>query len=370
MPKSGKGRSASNKTRWREQAHAQADVTLDDFANSKASGGRLKKAASNSLVREAKHLQGSATDDLEWFEKDLDDFDIDFASRNQIPWDQEDEEDEEANEQKSSGDKSRRCNTRNKGKTKQENFDGGTSYPLDLWYILSDYIQPEDVKIFACICKNALAVVNSFRFWLRLYQRYYKNGIILPERLQPECIIRPRGLRARVIRSLYYTYPSFANRLRATQPFDDKSHTLVRSQCILTWHEKVKNNWNFYFKFLRILSDRHEFGVKKKGRGISDLLQILDDINNNSEDGYQVLQVTCQTFIPTPVVIGLKLAQVTFNMNLCQPCHYRLRLIFDTTMYGSTFREHSASGTVVTLEPVASIRVLDWWHPQYPHTTD
>lgn len=309
-------------------------------------------------------MQATAKEDLEWFEKDLDDFDIDFTNRDEIMWDQE----EETDEQKSCVDKARRCNTRNKGKTKEKHFKGGVSYPLDLWYILSDYIQPEDVMTFACICKSALAVVNSPRFWLRLYQRYYKNTVILPERLQPECIIRPRGLRARVIRSLYYTYPSFIDRLRTAQPFDDKSHSLVRSRCILTWHEKVKNSWNFYFKFLRISGNKHEFGVIKKGRGIADLLRILDDINANSEYGFQVLQVTCKNLIPTPVVIGLDLAQVTFNMS--GSCQYRLRLIFDASTYGSTFREQSASDTVVTLEPVASIRVLDWWHPQYPHITD
>lgn len=48
---------------------------------------------------------------------------------------------------------------------------GGAVYPLDIWFLLSEYIHPEDVATFACICQSTLHVVNTAKFWFSLYKR-------------------------------------------------------------------------------------------------------------------------------------------------------------------------------------------------------
>ena len=49
--------------------------------------------------------------------------------------------------------------------------DGGIEYPLDIWFLISEHIRPEDVSTFARICKSALHVVSTAKFWFHLYRR-------------------------------------------------------------------------------------------------------------------------------------------------------------------------------------------------------
>lgn len=46
----------------------------------------------------------------------------------------------------------------------------GIDYPLDIWFILSEYIPPEAVAKFARICKSSYYVTNTAKFWLNLYK--------------------------------------------------------------------------------------------------------------------------------------------------------------------------------------------------------
>jgi len=342
MPKNLKKKDAR-----RHLAVPQADITLNDFANSNSSGRKLKKPATNAITREVKQLQlhTSSEDHLDWFEKDYDDYVFSSTEDENALW-------SEDVEQKPTSKHTRKGNNKVQKKKLVEE-DTGQRYPLDVWFLISEYLYPEDIAVFACICKDALTVVSSMKFWLSIYKRYYKRDANLPMRLQPECMERPRSLRACVIRSLYYTYPLFVDRIRMASAFDDKTHLLVKRRCVLMWYQKVKNLWNFNFKF-RTGAMKFEQAERK------DLLELLDDIHANSEEGCQVLQVSCKHFIPTPIVMGMILASV--NLNTSQKMHhYRLRLTFDSTQYIK-----STNGILVTLEPVANIRVLDWWHPQYP----
>lgn len=66
--------------------------------------------------------------------------------------------------------------SRRRRKTASEGGDDdGVEYPLDIWYLISEYIRPEDVSTFARICKSALHVVSTAKFWFRLYRRYKYN---------------------------------------------------------------------------------------------------------------------------------------------------------------------------------------------------
>ena len=59
-----------------------------------------------------------------------------------------------------------------RGGTKPRAVDGdGVMYPVDLWYLIGSYVAPEDVRTFACICRDTHIVAHSARFWLSLYRR-------------------------------------------------------------------------------------------------------------------------------------------------------------------------------------------------------
>lgn len=55
-----------------------------------------------------------------------------------------------------------------------ESSQGGVDYPIDVWFLISEYLKPEDVGTFAAICRSSCAVVNSAKFWFSLYKRYVK----------------------------------------------------------------------------------------------------------------------------------------------------------------------------------------------------
>lgn len=73
--------------------------------------------------------------------------------------------------------------------------------------------------------------------------RHYKAVPNLPERLQPECMVRLYGLRACVIRALHYTYPPFVNKLKAVTTFEGDPHNLTKRQCVLMWHKVCQDSF-------------------------------------------------------------------------------------------------------------------------------
>ena len=46
----------------------------------------------------------------------------------------------------------------------------GVDYPLDVWFIISEYIRPEAVGKFAQICRSSYHVVTTGKFWFHLYK--------------------------------------------------------------------------------------------------------------------------------------------------------------------------------------------------------
>lgn len=65
----------------------------------------------------------------------------------------------------------------------------------------------------------------------------------MPERLQPECMVRHYGLRSCVVRALFYMYPPFVARISNTdflQVKVDAVYQLKTRQCILMWNEVMR----------------------------------------------------------------------------------------------------------------------------------
>ncbi|XP_054037466.1 transmembrane protein 183A isoform X4 [Rissa tridactyla] len=210
----------------------------------------------------------------------------------------------------------RTASRKKKSKRHKEDPDGGggEEYPIDIWLLLASYIRPEDIVRFSLICKKAWTVTCTAAFWTRLYRRHYSLDAYLPLRLRPESMEKLHCLRACVIRSLYHMYEPFASRVSRNPAIPDSTpSTLKNSRCLLFWCKKIEGNrqevmWEFNFKFKK---------------------------------------------------------QFTINVSTDMR-HHRVRLVFQDAPVRNGKKPRLEQGVQVVLDPVHSVRLLDWWHPQYP----
>lgn len=339
------GKKSANKT--------VGDVTINDFANAKSCKNRSKMSVT-SVTQVMKQMDG---DDRSWDEK-LADFDGDFDFV------------KEENEDGTTSVVIKRSTSQRRKKTQSELEicrRKGAEYPLDIWFLISDFIYPEDVHRFASICKSTYNVVNSAKFWFNLYKRFYKNTPSLPERLQPECMVRFYSLKACVIRALHYMYPPFIRRARYLRITENQPYCLVGRQCVLMWHTKFKNEWHYYFK-LKEPNPRRRQSYRNEPSHQSDLMEMLEDVMANNEEGCRILQVCCPDFVSTPPVVGLTLSSVSRTLSESTGLgHYRLQMGFGSGIRYATRPLDVNNGTVIIIDPMTNLSVLDWWHPLYPH---
>lgn len=242
-------------------------------------------------------------------------------------------------------------------------FREGRDYPLEIWFLISDYLKPEDVRIFASICHSSYSVVCSAKFWFNLYRKFYRNTPNLPERLQPECMVRMYGLKACVIRALYHMYPLFIYRVKSAFSHEEHPQSLLKRQCVLMWHSKTKDKWMYSFK----LKLNRDFKISRNSVDSQpDLLEMLDDVLANSENGCRILQICCPHFMPTPLVLGLTLKSATLTYSEGFRTH-RLNLRFGSGLCYGSHPVDVSNSIEIMLDSVLNWRVLDWWHPLYPH---
>lgn len=166
----------------------------------------------------------------------------------------------------------------------------GNSYPLDIWFLISKFIAPEDVGRFARICQATFEVTRSAEFWFHLYKRYYKPHNSIPSRLQPDQMKIRYGLRSCVIRSLFYTYPFF--KIQSSNQSIHNFYTpkdLLKRKCLSVWYEKSKGMWIFYFKLKLI--ERSIYFSRGTECFRKNIFDILDDITANHELNCKILKV-------------------------------------------------------------------------------
>ncbi|KAL6436499.1 hypothetical protein ACFW04_004764 [Cataglyphis niger] len=339
---------ASKKSTTKKTDTLVGDVTIDDFANTLRIRARLKKSitnVSNEVKQEAMIQEKFAWDKID--EENLLQSDV-----------------TESNYEIMSGTNTRR--NRRKLKCQEANDkEEGIDYPLDIWFIISEYIRPEAVGKFAQICKSSCYVTTTAKFWFYLYKSYYKFVPNLPEHLQPQCM-RLHGLRACVIRALHYSY--FTSLLQ--REVDDMSylrqeepHSLVKRKCTLMWHKEGKIRWYFYFKLKEISKTCNKplkQNIQQCDTKKTEFLEMLEDVAVNPEEGCKVLRVTCLKYSMLPPVIGLVLQTVSMNL-MPGFREHRLQLGFGTSDVPSTLTNQ------VILRDVTEYRILDWWDPTYPH---
>jgi hypothetical protein len=150
----------------------------------------------------------------------------------------------------------------------------------------------QDVGRFASLCHDTAAVVASSQFWVRLYKRYYRADTELPMRLQPDCMVRLCGLRANTIRSLFYTYHPFVDRLKLLSAERD-IHTAEKKQLVTMWFQQTSLKvWTFYFKVQYKLSHNCRAVEAERKLMQHKMLEYLSDVHVNPDEGCQVLVVS------------------------------------------------------------------------------
>uniref|UniRef100_A0A5F4WI38 Transmembrane protein 183A n=2 Tax=Callithrix jacchus TaxID=9483 RepID=A0A5F4WI38_CALJA len=257
--------------------------------------------------------------------------------------------------------------SRKKKSKRHKELDGaGEEYPMDSWLLLASYIRPEDIVNFSLICKNAWTVTCTAAFWTRLYQRHYTLDASLPLRLRPKSMEKLRCLRACVIRSLYHMYEPFAARISKNPAIPESTpSTLKNSKCLLRWCRKIVGNrqepmWEFNFK-VKKQSPR----LKSKCTGGLQPPVRYEDVHTNPDQDCCLLQVTTLNFIFIPIVMGMIFTLFTINVSTNMR-HHGVRLVFqDSSVHGGR-KLRNEQGVQVILEPVHSVGLFDWWHPQYP----
>ncbi|KAI5093573.1 transmembrane protein 183A, partial [Silurus meridionalis] len=356
MPKKG----YRKRLKFRADVVCSESVTVADYANADPAivkSGRLKKAIANAFEKEVKLLCG-----LEASQGPVQEVLSSAADEAKDVNDSSEELDSEE------GDWESRGSRKKKNKRRKENGEGadGEEYPIDIWHVLAAYIRPEDICRFALICKNAWTVTCTAAFWKRLYRRHYSLDVDLPFRFQPDSLSKMRFLRARVIRSLFHLYEPFSLRVSKSPPLPDSTpSTLLNSKCLLFWVNKVSGTraepmWEFNFKF------KKQPTKVKNGCAHSLLLPMqYKDVNFNPDSDCYLLRVTTLNFIFTSVVMGMTLSLFTINVSTDMR-HHRVRLEFQDSPLFQGKRLRGEPGVQVVLDPVHSVRLMDWWHPQFP----
>jgi len=202
--------------------------------------------------------------------------------------------------------------------------------------------------------------------------RFCRGCNSLPMSLQSTSVEhRPHGLRTRVIRALFRVYRPLSERL-VNQPSSTVSchadpHRLTGLRCLTVWQERSsKPNWKFYFKFRRgsgRLSCPLSVGSSHGGAGSVRSLLAPADVLHNPDERCVLLVVTTPHFLPLPLVMGQVLVKAAVTGSIFTQS---LRLTFSSE-YIQPRPSDVASSVVAHFDAFVSARILDWWHPNYPH---
>ncbi|KAK9875508.1 hypothetical protein WA026_007902 [Henosepilachna vigintioctopunctata] len=315
------------------------DVTLYDFANS-----RICKSRSKKLVNSVSFVMKKELEVKNSWEDDDEETDEDCATVHNSCMNSQQKQDQ---------------TNISKYKSKAQCDNNGNIYPYDIWFLISNFIRPEDVGRFSAICKTCLEVTSSVNFWIALYKRYLRKEC-LPEELQPECILRYFGLRTSVIKALYLMYHPFILLTRKT--FGNIMHPdiLKGKQCIGLSLRQEDKKWCYYFKFKL----NNPVSFHRNANKNQSIIEILNDIYANSEEDHCLLKIISEELSPIIPIIGQFLKHVTLSLSQGF-CAFKLQLTFGSEFNSYTVKNGTIGGNIVVMDSVSKINILNWWHPNY-----
>ncbi|BES93601.1 Hypothetical protein NTJ_06410 [Nesidiocoris tenuis] len=238
--------------------------------------------------------------------------------------------------------------------------DTGLILSDEIWMLLADYMRPQDVLKFCLICKSSYRIVNCPLFWIRLYKRYYNTKEYVPAFLKKHCLERVEGLKAKVVRSLYYTYPQYrASLARRTKcPLS----SLLGQRCDLMWVQRARDKdinagnvsqpilerWVYSFKLSRPSDENRASQTKKKST--------LELLNYNPDLTCRLLEVISKEYVNPICVINMKLRKAVLD----DRCVHLKFSSAPLSRFGTDF------GAVdIYLRATEPPAVYDWWHPHF-----
>lgn len=250
-------------------------------------------------------------------------------------------------------------------------------YPIDVWYVISLHIDPEDIVRFALICKKTYEIVESPTFWFHRYKRHYRKDVVLPTRLQPDCMVRLGGLRACVVRALYLLYEPFILTLKVTERRDPNA--LVNRQCLDYWAVQDKGtDWNYYFRFTR----RADFSTQRSNSHLTPLEQFRDIHYNPHQD----MAILIVSEVKALIIISVRLFRKLFYFVYFQVKSNKYEKFPDIIKdlpYLCSVTQHLSQGfrnykmklsftnnfrsivKSIVHDPVLTYRTLHWWNEDF-----
>lgn len=235
----------------------------------------------------------------------------------------------------------------------------------EIWILIAQQIRPEDVATFAAICRTTYDITRRAHFWFHMYRKHgprvLRHGAIdgeLPMRLRPESMVRLGGLRACVIRTLFFTYQPFIARIEIMSRNLDLTSFTRRLKIRQMWCVQVKDKlWCYYFRLQAPIPPQTSNNSKSSSR--------FKDVLENRDEGCRILSIESPKSVPLPQTFDqpqqIYLKTVTYNMSHgLRSYKVNLELV---TYNGSAFAK-------VILDPALNIKVWDWWHPAYHKVKD
>lgn len=201
------------------------------------------------------------------------------------------------------------------------------------------------------------------RFFL-FFHRWWRDKVSLPGHLHPYYIQHSQGcLRSRVISALYRLYP----------PFKDRNHVgmldfelvesigLIGSTCLYSCSQGSAGNHFHHFIKFRHLPLAQEQNLRNS-------LIRSPSLWANPNEGETILKVTCPGFqhFSCEEIMGLQLVSMSLSVGH-DMCYNRLKLEFVSNFHLKR-RSSKENRTVVVLEPVICVSLLNWWHPAFCDT--
>ncbi|GAB0095542.1 uncharacterized protein DMENIID0001_109370 [Sergentomyia squamirostris] len=228
----------------------------------------------------------------------------------------------------------------------EENF---VDYCIDTWWLISEYIKPEDILRFALICRKTASVVRGVRFWNQLYKNHSFGSVSLPYHLQSSQIAKYESTRCAVIRSLFYTYPPFKTTI--SQRANRDPACLIGKCLELMWFTQnpgAKSQWTFIYKF-------KAKGLKKRKLTNQDFKK--KKISFPAENCHFLL-ITTRKFRPLPQFHG----QEAFLKLVTRP----LASGFSELAIRLTFENYQKTVVqTITYDTGVNVQVIDWFSPLF-----
>jgi len=267
------------------------------------------------------------------------------------------------------------------------------SLPYDVWELISNYILPECIGTFSRICKDSYAVISQPPFWAKLHRDF-----ILEEQLTPR---NSTGLKAKVIRHLFQTYPPFQLRLNSTKAKIYDPHTLVGLICLKhEWgvisclEETANRRVHFDITFGKLNPPESlwqkemakyygkkpsKFDAEEPVENFEELLdndifdkftcfdqKFVGDVNHNSEEFNKVLRLELSSFRPglPDSILGLKLQNICVTAT--GPGFRFQKLVFKFVPKHIGLKQCSSDSIIIDIGDIINLKILNWYHPCNP----